>query len=122
MENKFEKPLNEIVKKWTNVTEHSLYKDSYPMDYSKIINYYEKTPQVIAMRKYCKTLQLIKEKAKKNYNLALVVDSGTYEQYCEQFEYFLNDYQKHGGAFEIWEEDKFSFKEYNLLREMFVYD
>lgn len=69
-----------------------------------------------------KALQLVKEKSKKNYNLALVVDSGTYEQYCKQFNYFLNDYKANGGAFEIWEEDKFTEEEYNLLREVFVYE
>ena len=67
-------------------------------------------------------VQLVKTKSKKNYNLALVVDSGTYEQYCKQFEYFLNDYKENAGAFEIWEEDKYSFEEYNLLREVFVYE
>ena len=69
-----------------------------------------------------KALQLVKAKSKKNYNLALVVDSGTYEQYCKQFEYFLNDYKENAGAFEIWEDDKYSFDEYNLLREVFVYE
>ena len=71
---------------------------------------------------YENELQLVKAKSKKNYNLALVVDSGTYEQYCEQFKYFLDDYKEKAGAFEIWEEDKFSFEEYNLLREVFVYE
>lgn len=74
------------------------------------------------VEKSLKAVQLIKTKSKKNYNLALVVDSGTYEQYCEQFEYFLNDYKENCGAFEIWEEDKFLFEEYKLLREVFVYE
>lgn len=67
-------------------------------------------------------VQIIKQKSKNNYNLALVVDSESYEKYCEQFEYFLNDYKERAGAFEIWEEDKFSFEEYNLLRKVFVYE
>lgn len=74
------------------------------------------------IRKYCEVLQLIKAKSKKNYNLALVIDSGTYELYCKQFKYFLDDYKEKGGAFEIWEQDKFSYEEYNLLREVFVYE
>ena len=79
-------------------------------------------PLTKTIEKSLKAVQLIKTKSKKNYNLALVVDSGTYEQYCEQFKYFLDDYKEKAGAFEIWEEDKFSFEEYNLLREVFVYE
>ena len=77
---------------------------------------------LLKAQKSLKAVQLIKTKSKKNYNLALVVDSGTYEQYCEQFKYFLDDYKEKAGAFEIGEEDKFSFEEYNLLREVFVYE
>jgi len=65
-------------------------------------------------------LHFIKRKSKKNYNLALCVDSGTYETYCEQFDYFLNKYNKKGGPFEILEEDKFSFEEYKLLKEVLL--
>lgn len=82
----------------------------------------ETTNAFKVIEKSLKAVQLIKTKSKKNYNLALVVDSGTYEQYCEQFKYFLDDYKEKAGAFEIWEEDKFSFEEYNLLREVFVYE
>lgn len=86
-------------------------------------DYYERELQTLEnIEKSLNALQLVKAKSKKNYNLALVVDSGTYEQYCEQFKYFLDDYKEKAGAFEIWEEDKFSFEEYNLLREVFVYE
>jgi len=86
------------------------------------IEYLYRTPQVRLLNEALTAVQLVKTKSKKNYNLALVVDSGTYEQYCKQFEYFLNDYKENAGAFEIWEEDKYSFEEYNLLREVFVYE
>lgn len=85
-------------------------------EYKKVKNAYE------IVEKTLKALHLIKTKSKKNYNLALVVDSGTYEKYCEQFKYFLDDYKEKGGAFEIWEEDIYSLEEYNLLREVFVYE
>ena len=94
-----------------------IYKED-ELQLSTVVNDYE----ISIIEKELKALQLIKTKSKNNYNLALVVDSGTYEQYCEQFKYFLDDYREKGGSFEIWEEDKFSFEEYNLLREVFVYE
>lgn len=122
MDKKFEEALNETVNKFANVMLQTTNEPKNATYLTNAVNYLERTPQIKALRKYCKALQLIKAKSKNNYNLALVVDSGTYEQYCEQFKYFLNDYKENAGAFEIWEEDKYSFEEYNLLREVFVYE
>lgn len=122
MDKVFEEALNETVNKFADVMLQATNEPKNATNLINAVDYLERTPQIRALRKYGKALQLIKAKSKKNYNLALVVDSGTYEVYCEQFEYFLNDYQKHSGAFEIWEEDRFSLEEYNLLREVFVYE
>lgn len=118
----FEEALNETVNKFADVILQATREPKNATILTNTVDYLEKTPQIRALRMYCKALQLIKTKSKNNYNLALVVDSGTYEQYCEQFKYFLDDYREKGGSFEIWEEDKFSFEEYNLLREVFVYE
>lgn len=122
MSKRFEEALNETVNKFADVILQTTREPKNATNLTNTIDYLERTPQIRALRMYCKALQLIKTKSKNNYNLALVVDSGTYEQYCEQFKYFLDDYREKGGAFEIWEEDKFSFEEYNLLREVFVYE
>jgi hypothetical protein len=116
----FEKSVDEIVRKWTNVTDYAVDKENDPFFWSRAKNYYESTSEIITVRKYCKALQLIKDKGLDNYNLALVTDSGTYEKYCEQFEYFYRDYNEKGEAFEILKEDKFSLYEYMLLREIFI--
>ena len=121
MDKEFEEALNETVNKFADVISRG-HDERNATNLANAVYYLERTPQIRALRKYCKALQLVKTKSKKNYNLALVVDSGTYEQYCKQFEYFLNDYKEKAGAFEIWEEDKYSFEEYNLLREVFVYE
>lgn len=122
MEKVFEEALNETVNKFADVMLQATNEQKNATNLINAVDYLERTPQIIALRKYGKALQLIKAKSKKNYNLALVVDSGTYEKYCEQFKYFLDDYNEKGGAFEIWEEDRFSLEEYNLLREVFVYE
>lgn len=122
MDKKFEEALNETVNKFADVMLQTTNEPKNATYLTNAVNYLERTPQIKALRKYCKALQLVKTKSKKNYNLALVVDSGTYEQYCKQFEYFFNDYKENAGAFEIWEDDKYSFEEYNLLREVFVYE
>ena len=118
----YEEALNETVNKFADVILQTIREPKNATNLTNTVDYLERTPQIRALRMYCKALQLIKTKSKNNYNLALVVDSGTYEQYCEQFKYFLDDYREKGGSFEIWEEDKFSFEEYNLLREVFVYE
>lgn len=118
----FEEALNETVNKFADVMLQAINEPKNATNLTNAVDYLEKIPQIIALRKYGKALQLVKTKSKDNYNLALVTDSGTYEQYCKQFEYFLNDYKEKGGAFEIWEEDRFSFEEYSLLREVFVYE
>ena len=122
MDKEFEEALNETVNKFADVILVGGHEERNATNLANAVDYLERTPQIRALRKYGKALQLVKTKSKKNYNLALVVDSGTYEQYCKQFEYFLNDYKENAGAFEIWEEDKYSFEEYNLLREVFVYE
>ncbi len=122
MDKEFEEALNETVNKFADVMLQTTNEPKNATYLTNAVNYLERTPQIKALRKYVKALQLVKTKSKKNYNLALVVDSGTYEQYCKQFEYFLNDYKENAGAFEIWEDDKYSFEEYNLLREVFVYE
>lgn len=122
MDKAFEEALNETVNKFADVMLQATNEPKNATNLINAVDYLERTPQIIALRKYGKALQLVKTKSKKNYNLALVVDSGTYEKYCEQFKYFLDDYNEKGGAFEIWEEDRFSFEEYNLLREVFVYE
>lgn len=122
MNKKFEEALNETVNKFADVMLQTTNEPKNATYLTNAVNYLERTPQIKTLRKYGKALQLVKTKSKKNYNLALVVDSGTYEQYCKQFEYFLNDYKENAGAFEIWEEDKYSFEEYDLLREVFVYE
>lgn len=122
MDKEFEEALNETVNKFADVILLAGHEPKNATNLTNAVDYLERTPQIKALRKYGKTLQLVKTKSKKNYNLALVVDSGTYEQYCKQFEYFLNDYKENAGAFEIWEEDKYSFEEYKLLREVFVYE
>lgn len=122
MEREFEEALNETVNKFADVMLQASKEPKNVINLTNAVDYLERTPQIRALHKYCKALQLIKAKSKKNYNLALVVDSGTYELYCKQFKYFLDDYVEKGGAFEIWEEDKFSLEEYNLLREVFVYE
>lgn len=122
MDKEFEEALNETVNKFADVMLQTTNEPKNATYLTNAVNYLERTPQIKTLRKYGKALQLVKTKSKKNYNLALVVDSGTYEQYCKQFEYFLNDYKENAGAFEIWEEDKYSFEEYNLLREVFVYE
>lgn len=118
----FEEALNETVNKFADVIIVGGREERNATNLANAVDYLERTPQIRALRKCVKALQLIKTKSKKNYNLALVVDSGTYELYCKQFEYFLDDYKENAGAFEIWEEDRFSFEEYNLLREVFVYE
>lgn len=122
MDKEFEEALNETVNKFADVMLQTTNEPKNATYLTNAVNYLESTPQIKTLRKYGKALQLVKTKSKKNYNLALVVDSGTYEQYCKQFEYFLNDYKENAGAFEIWEKDKYSFEEYNLLREVFVYE
>lgn len=122
MDKEFEEALNETVNKFADVILVGGHEPKNATNLTNAVDYLERTPQIKALRKYVKALQLVKTKSKKNYNIALVVDSGTYEQYCKQFEYFLNDYKENAGAFEIWEEDKYSFEEYNLLREVFVYE
>lgn len=122
MNKKFEEALNETVNKFADVMLQTTNEPKNATYLTNAVNYLERTPQIKTLRKYGKALQLVKTKSKKNYNLALVVDSGTYKQYCKQFEYFLNDYKENAGAFEIWENDKYSFEEYNLLREVFVYE
>lgn len=122
MTKEFEEALNETVNRFSYVILEAIREPQTATNLTTAFNYLERTPQIRALRMYCKALQLIKTKSKNNYNLALVVDSGTYEQYCEQFKYFLDNYREKGGEFEIWEEDKLSFEEYNLLREVFVYE
>lgn len=122
MDKEFEEALNETVNKFADVILQASKEPKNATNLTNAVDYLERTPQIKALRKYGKALQLIKAKSKDNYNLALVTDSETYEKYCEQFKYFLNKYEEKGGAFEIWEEDRFSFEEYNLLREVFVYE
>lgn len=122
MSKEFEEALNETVNKFADVILKAGHEPKNATNLTNAVDYLERTPQIRALRKYVRALQLIKTKSKNNYNLALVVDSETYEKYCEQFKYFLNKYKEKAGAFEIWEEDKYSFEEYNLLREVFVYE
>ena len=62
-------------------------------------------------------LEIIKEKSLTNCNLALVKDNRNYQNYCKEFEYFLNKYNESPNGFEINKEDLFTKKEFDLLWE-----
>lgn len=61
---------------------------------------------------------IIKEKCLTNCNLALVKDNVHYENYCKEFEYFLNKYNESPNGFEITKEDLLTEEEFDLLKEV----
>ena len=61
-------------------------------------------------------LEIIKEKCLTNCNLALVKDNVHYENYCKEFEYFLNKYNESPNVFEITKEDLLTQEEFELLK------
>lgn len=65
-----------------------------------------------------KALEIIKKKCLTNCNIALVKDNLHYQNYCKEFEYFLNKYNESPNGFEITKEDLLTEEEFNLLKEV----
>ena len=63
-----------------------------------------------------KVLSIIKEKCLTNCNLALVEDNVHYENYCKEFEYFLNKYNESPNGFEITKEDLLTQEEFDTVK------
>lgn len=68
------------------------------------------------MEQSLKALDVIKKKCLTNCNLALVKDNLHYQNYCKEFEYFLNKYNESPNGFEITKEDLLTEEEFNLLK------
>ena len=61
--------------------------------------------------------EIVKEKCLTNCNLALVKDNLHYQNYCKEFEYFLNKYNESPNGFEITKDDLLTEEEFNTLKE-----
>jgi len=80
-------------------------------------NHYKNIKQaIIKAQEQEKVLSIIKEKCLTNCNLALVEDNVHYENYCKEFEYFLNKYNESPNGFEITKEDLLAQEEFELLK------
>ena len=96
--------LNEI-KELVNNDKHFKYKN--------IVNF-----NCESIEKSLKALEIIKKKCLTNCNLALVKDNLNYQNYCKEFEYFLNKYNESPNGFEITKEDLLTEEEFNTLKEV----
>ena len=89
-------------------------------DYWEVRNAYAKVEQsLLKAQEQEKVLEIIKEKCLTNCNLALVKDNVHYENYCKEFEYFLNKYNESPNGFEITKEDLLTEEEFDLLKRYF---
>ena len=74
--------------------------------------------EIETIRKELKALEIIKEKCLTNCNIALAKDNLHYQNYCKEFEYFLNKYNESPNGFEITKEDLLTEEEFELLKEV----
>lgn len=104
-----------VLNLYYNDTSHLIY-ETFDKEQIKALdnvlqNTFEQQRKVMA-------LEIIKEKCLTNCNLALVKDNLHYQNYCNEFEYFLNKYNESPNGFEITKEDLLTEEEFNLLKEI----
>ena len=82
------------------------------------VEYLARSEECRTIGKSLKALEIIKEKCLTNCNIALVKDNLHYQNYCKEFEYFLNKYNESPNGFEITKEDLLTEEEFSLLKEV----